>query len=370
MPYSRKIFFAIFLAAGALFISLVVVEGFFRAFLPQNLVAPFFKVDSLGLYIHHPSIETSQTIGSTRIPIFINEKGLRDKRPVGEKDQQEIRVLCLGDSFTFGWGVREEESFVSLLEKEAQAQFKGKKIRFLNAGHGGYGTQNILAYLESYGLSLKPDFVLWFIGGAEVETNGTVALYQEKEGSLKRVAFSSSVLSHVKSGLTSNRLYIWLCGHSHLLQWSRGIVTRGFMAHQDKSNAAILSSVFASEKPSHPLHSPTRTFFQRSKEILEAKGIPFMLMPVGDPLAETGHFLETSKRWFQKSGFQYLDLSRQLAEFKKDAANYIRNDNHYSPQGHERFTRLVWPSVASFLSRRPFSFAAEAEARADLSSLE
>jgi len=63
------------------------------------------------------------------IPLFVNTKGLRDD----EKSLNKPKVIFLGDSFTMGWGVNQEESFASVFEKKTQ-------INTLNAGISSYGT--------------------------------------------------------------------------------------------------------------------------------------------------------------------------------------------------------------------------------------
>lgn len=50
------------------------------------------------------------------IPLYINSKGLRDD----EKSLMKPKIIFLGDSFTMGWGVGQEESFSSVFEKKTR----------------------------------------------------------------------------------------------------------------------------------------------------------------------------------------------------------------------------------------------------------
>lgn len=59
----------------------------------------------------------------------VNPFGLRDD----ENALHKPSIICLGDSYTMGWGVNDDESFPSLLEKTT-----GKTV--LNAGVSSYGT--------------------------------------------------------------------------------------------------------------------------------------------------------------------------------------------------------------------------------------
>ena len=88
------------------------------------------------------------------VAVEINGSGLRERELDGGYGR---RVLLLGDSVTFGWGVEAEETFGRRLEEI----FPG--LETVNAGVCGYNTVQQLRYLETEGLALEPDalFVLF-----------------------------------------------------------------------------------------------------------------------------------------------------------------------------------------------------------------
>ncbi|SVD20911.1 uncharacterized protein METZ01_LOCUS373765, partial [marine metagenome] len=91
------------------------------------------------------------------VRITISEQGLRD-RTFGPKETNVRRILALGDSFTFGFGVEGHEAYPKRLEgllNEARRDYE-----VINAGFPGYGTLQELRYLEEEGLALSPDVVL------------------------------------------------------------------------------------------------------------------------------------------------------------------------------------------------------------------
>lgn len=67
----------------------------------------------------------------------VNSKGFRDD----EKSLNCPKVICLGDSYTMGWGVEGEETFSELLEDHLTK-------RVLNMGVSSYGTAREIASLE------------------------------------------------------------------------------------------------------------------------------------------------------------------------------------------------------------------------------
>ena len=94
-----------------------------------------------------------------------NSDGLRDKEyPVQKGDK--YRILFLGDSLTFGWGVKEEETFATLIEENLN---KDAPTEVLNFGIGNYNTEQEVNLFIDKGLKYKPDQVVlfYFINDAE-----------------------------------------------------------------------------------------------------------------------------------------------------------------------------------------------------------
>ena len=95
------------------------------------------------------------------VPVKINNLGLRDERDYPNKpDDGCFRVLVLGDSMTFGKGVREAESWPAILESSLASSYPGRCIEVLNSGipNTNFHIQ-WLHFLERW-RGLDPDLVL------------------------------------------------------------------------------------------------------------------------------------------------------------------------------------------------------------------
>ena len=66
----------------------------------------------------------------------INSAGIREREELTEpKPAGQRRVVCVGDSFTFGWGIPEEQNWVRMLEAELRST--GGDVRTVNCGAAG-----------------------------------------------------------------------------------------------------------------------------------------------------------------------------------------------------------------------------------------
>jgi len=92
-----------------------------------------------------------------------NSDHMRNPEVPVERGPNDFRVLCLGDSITFGWGVRYEEAYPTLLADLLREALPGQEIHVLNASCSGYSIHQGFEMLRRRGLRYRPDVVtIWF----------------------------------------------------------------------------------------------------------------------------------------------------------------------------------------------------------------
>jgi len=105
------------------------------------------------------------------VDVKINSEGLRDYEYPLEKGPNTYRIMMLGDSTTFGWGVRLEDTAAKILERRLNESgtATGKRFEVLNAGVGNYDTVQEVTYYETRGRAFRPDAVIlvYFINDPE-----------------------------------------------------------------------------------------------------------------------------------------------------------------------------------------------------------
>jgi len=154
----------------SLSLALIFSEWIIRRVLPQNtlqqakLVSPrVFKKSKLIPSTLSENLDT-QHIALTRefsAHYTTNSLGYRGPEFTIAKPANTYRILMLGDSITFGWGVEDDQTFSHLLPGLLNHQHQGKNLEVINAGfHDGYAVDNYYVYLKNQGLQLKPDLVI------------------------------------------------------------------------------------------------------------------------------------------------------------------------------------------------------------------
>lgn len=93
--------------------------------------------------------------------IQINSHGFRDYEFSAEKAEDVFRIIVVGDSLTFGWYQRLEETYPKVLESLLNAApDSGRKFEVYNMGVGGYNAAQELELLKTKALPLDPDMVI------------------------------------------------------------------------------------------------------------------------------------------------------------------------------------------------------------------
>jgi len=92
--------------------------------------------------------------------IHVNSLGFRGKDFEARKAPGTYRILCVGDSYTFGDYVDDDDTFPAGLEKRLRQASPGTPIEVVNAGVNGYTITDEAGLVQEKGLSLEPDEIL------------------------------------------------------------------------------------------------------------------------------------------------------------------------------------------------------------------
>ena len=248
-------------------------------------------------------------------PLTINSRGLRDSEHAYEKPAGTRRVLVLGDSYAWGYGVGDDETFSARLETQFTA--RGEPIEVINTGVSGWGTDQQLLYLREEGFRYQPDVVvLAFFIGNDCDNNVAVRQYE-----LNKPVFLAGLLAENVPVPRPNRS-------------ARQAVLQG-LSHLDPVQHSV-------------------DIIQGISEECVNRGCTLVVMKFGVFLAPTLPYALDLEGRFEAAldaadlDLHYLDLDRQFQKRNLNADMLTRgnDDGHWNALGHER----VAEELESYLS--------------------
>ena len=121
-------------------------------YMPQDIQMSHFRQSDFIQAELRPNNQSRFKMLEFDTTVVTNSLGLRDN----EVDFSKPRILCMGDSFTFGFGVENDETFCARLEQLFDGRYD-----FVNAGFAdGYAPSTYALWLARYRERLAPSMIL------------------------------------------------------------------------------------------------------------------------------------------------------------------------------------------------------------------
>lgn len=267
--------------------------------------------------------------GEFDIAVRINAQGFRADREYSPAPPPGVlRIVAVGDSFTFGNGAEVHQAFPSLLERRLAAEV-------INLGVPGYGVDQQLLMLESRGLGFQPDVVLLGLHTPDVFRNtkafhggyGKPLFRIDPQGRLVLtglpVPAPGAPRPPQKSGLLDrSRLFqlVWVRlerhGFGEVWEVTEGILRR-MKAVSDRAGARLVVLLLP---PQYAVYG------SRLERLSQA------------------HTIDCVAEILREHRIEHLDLTPVLAaraEREPGELLFYRRDGHFTPAGNEVIAREV-----------------------------
>lgn len=316
------------LAAGAFFLTTIGAElalriaGKFepRKYPPENYRPELFTSAGKYGYALWPSRELTYSYPPADprlLSVTSNATGFRNERGFSSRDDR-VRILVVGDSYTFGEGVEESERFSNLLE-EFEPDW-----RVDNMGMPGYGPDLMLFALEEHLPEARPDVVLFSLSYDDFRrvrpryagVGVPIPRLRLVDGELTRVPYPRSAL--------------W--ERSHLVLLVRRAILPG---------DGGLFSVLTQEE-----WELNEAILERFVELAGRHDFVPILLYLPGPW--TGDAQVRRSRWVREFAsvhrVHFLDLSASI-HGREPGSLFLRENSHYNPEGHQ----VVAVELSSFL---------------------
>ncbi|MFZ1947406.1 MAG: GDSL-type esterase/lipase family protein [bacterium] len=177
------------------------------------------------------------------IDLIINSKGLRDREYSYAKPRGVRRILCLGDSFTCGYGVQADETYPKVLERLLGAGVgPGASWEVMNAGVGSTGTANQVAYYGTEGFKYQPDVVVVGLYQNDFHESYRSGLYSLDGGALTKHDAPTTIWRRVQSIVRFIPGYRGLFAKSHLLNFAKVRIARRHYERLDQMAGLVTAN--------------------------------------------------------------------------------------------------------------------------------
>ena len=138
---------------------------------PDQAYRIFWQYDPLLGWSQRPGARGTHYHEDFAVHVEISSQGLRDRVYPEARVPGTRRMLLLGDSYTFGFGVEADE----IWHERIEARRSGWEM--INAGVPGYGTGQELLYYQKHGRQFRPDVVLLLVHQTDFRDNNESLVY-------------------------------------------------------------------------------------------------------------------------------------------------------------------------------------------------
>jgi lysophospholipase L1-like esterase len=355
-----KILNAVVISVG---LSVPLLELAVRVAMPRQLMRPCIRPDADIGYVLEPGCEYFDDWGAPQYAYRVrtNNVGARMDRDVDVRTP-ERRVLLLGDSFTFGWGVEREASFAGILSDRIAARIPD--VVLVNGGVGGYSTGHQRKQVERALSSLAPSGVVLFLNSNDFFDNLNLSIdYRtfrwERYGDGVRLV-REQVFSPLKRFVLVNTPFRRLDQHSHLWAALKDVWRR-------QSGVPPPRFEYADTQEVEPelAREVTYTHLRELAHLLRREGIPLLIawIPARCDLgmSDVPRCPWPVERWAQgipdtladRGAVSFVDpLPRLLAQTAgKSTTDFYFPDGHFDERGNRLYADAVESSLGELVAR-------------------
>ena len=295
-----------------------------------------------------------------QVVVRTNSRGFRDREHDRDKNPGVRRVVVLGDSFAFGWGVGDGETFSDYLTKLAP------ELEIINLGVAGWNLAQQRRLLELEAMDYSPDLVLASFVQNDVTSRGVPRgadlVRQEKEVTWRTLLDEHSyIYSVVKTWTRSHRSV-----NKYLVQLGLRKPPGGYEALDDNLRPALKKYPEGMKRDWNAAMKELLTMQTLCRE----RGVRFLVasVPARQALSPRAFAATLADMViYDPADFDLSKPYRMLGEFCREhgipCVNgyeglrgageelYMPYDMHFSAKGHEAFARILVEPIRRALAK-------------------
>jgi hypothetical protein len=352
----RSLFFRIIGVLLSFLVAFAVAEVAVRLISPQEVGPVRFAC--------HPElgeIPVPGQQGERRIPGVYsfrysnNSLGWRGRREYREAKQADYRVLFLGDSFTYGTGVNDDQTFAALVEKDLRAD--QVSVEVMNAGCPGKGTDYELKCFQTVGRKFHPDLTVLAFFCNDFQDNARGEYYNIGSRGELQVKPLNCNRGTIKTLLDHLPPYNWLISWSQAANLVKqagveALINRARQSGPDATNGLVVSYERSASGYATAANEPvTRIYVDQLNAAVKSAGGALMMfyIPISQEVLDYRRTstISADERAIQRLAADNGIILWSLTPLLAHSGQSI--DRLYYPEGH--WTAAAHAIAARYLSR-------------------
>ncbi|MBI4847222.1 MAG: hypothetical protein HY808_01405 [Nitrospirae bacterium] len=342
----RNIFVNLFLIIISCVLLFAVLEWSFRLFNPQLIIPRYVETSSYGIRKHLNNVNGEIITPEFSHKIATNSQGFRGKKEYSiTKDSDVYRIIVLGDSVTFGYGVEDKETFSAILEKKLSLV---KKVEVINMGVSGFGTAEELIKLRKEGFNYNPDLVILGYFPNDHFNNIISNLFKVENGKLIRNAEVFAPALFIRDRLNKVPGYTFLSQHSHFVNFLRNRISYSIIRTIGKAHK-IDSYVPVKEKITAKENELTAMLLNEFIQEGYKHNISVIILDIPEMINKKQSYSNLPTELLLLNNKTFLvDVQKQIFESYPLLEINYKVDKHLRPLGHE----LIGDWLSAFVKER------------------
>jgi len=250
-----------------------------------------------------------------KLPDFVNKK-----------------IMLVGDSFTYGKGVNDHETFAYRL----QTALIKDSVEIINAGVEGRGTDHALRSYQFYKDKYQPNTVIYFAHYNDLADNIRDEYYTVVNDSTLTSKTFEKLTGGTKEKLRKSKTYNWLISHSHFFSLLKAVLVNVMMPDQIVTYEADVNMTQAEKL--------TAMYIEQMRKEVEADGRKFLVYYIPaindiDARIKGGQTEQEAffDNYFRDKNITFYNLSADFID--SGETNILKHfyllEGHWNPNGHQ-----------------------------------
>ncbi|MFX0194692.1 MAG: SGNH/GDSL hydrolase family protein [Candidatus Hodarchaeota archaeon] len=316
----------------------------FKVELPNPERAIFWHYDSLLGWKHLPNHDGRFIMSDFDIHVKINGQGLRDRPYSYQRQKGVFRIVVLGDSFTWGFGVEQDQIFTEIIERSQD------NLEVINMGVSGYSTDQEYLLLKEEGLKYQPQLIMLMFFDNDIYENSLAVNYFIYPKPKFSIVNAQLVLTNRPLPKVSPLRKVHYFLRTHLITYN--VLVRVLSYNQTKpirlsrKLASGITLWLTGKKKENPFEL-TCAIISELKALSETCGAQLVIVKIATQ-DQALDFDNTKPNelaeYCHAQNIPFLDLAEPFQDYLRSDNNHslqFANDRHWNVNAHNRAARVI-----------------------------